>query len=76
MSSLFSVIYRTGGTENFQWQRVNGSFVQAAAIEKQAELIKAGYPALVEKEQHSLSLGLPSTYEPVLGPGTYGRRRR
>lgn len=63
----FTVYYRTGGTENFKWQRVAERYSttwegQDAAIAKCEELRKAGYPARYEYTDLLDSIGLPETF--------------
>ena len=58
------VIFRTGGTENFKWSRTLGLSSKEAAEQVAAECRRAGYPAHVEDLLMSMSIGLPSTFEP------------
>lgn len=55
------VVYRTGGTENFQWHRsLAMSYDEATNARDDAE--RMGYAAHVENYQRSVSIGLPETY--------------
>jgi hypothetical protein len=59
--STFCVIYRTGGTCNFEWHRTLGcSYEQAQVVAHDIKTM--GYPAYVENLNLSLSVGLPETY--------------
>ena len=59
----FTVIYRVGGTENFEWRK---STPYRSAIEANSEADKVGkmgYKSLVFDTDLINSLGLPETYE-------------
>jgi hypothetical protein len=58
----FCVIYRTGGTVNFQWHRSLG-MSRAEALEAAAMTRTGGRPAHVERLDRSLAVGLPETFE-------------
>ena len=58
----YCVIYRTGGTENYKWQRSLAVEDRAKAQILQAVCEKAGYEAMIEDYQLSLSVGLPENY--------------
>lgn len=61
--NLFCVVFRTGGTLNFQWRR-SVAFTTLAEAEATAEAVRImGYVAHVEHHGLSLSVGLPETYE-------------
>lgn len=60
----FTVIYRTGGTENFKWNRVGERYTsKTAALDSAAELAKMGYPSLVHDAKLLDSIGLPETFD-------------
>jgi hypothetical protein len=66
-TSLFCVIYRTGGTRNFKWHRSLAMPRQEA--EAAAESVRRmGYVAHIEHFNLSISVGLPETYEVGGGP--------
>jgi hypothetical protein len=61
--SVCVVVYRTGGTANFQWKRSLSCLTRAGA-QTAAELItRGGRPAFVVDYALSLALGLPETYD-------------
>ena len=63
MAREFTVIYRTGGTENFQWHKVATVFTsRLLACDKADELIKMGYPAIIHDADRLSSIGLPETF--------------
>lgn len=55
------VIYRTGGTHNFQWHR-SAAMSKAEAQKAQEATVRMGYPAHVESYPRSLAIGLPKTF--------------
>jgi hypothetical protein len=67
-SNLFCVIFRTGGTINYQWHRTV-AYTTKAEAELVAEATRiAGYVAHVENNALSLSVGLPESYAIGGGP--------
>lgn len=56
------VIYRTGGTANFQWQR-SCAMSEQEAIHARAETERMGYPAMIARYSQSVAIGLPETYD-------------
>lgn len=60
--STFCVVYRVGGTTNFQWKRSLG-MSKSEAIEAKASTERMGYKAMVVNYALSLAIGLPETYE-------------
>lgn len=59
----YTVIYRTGGTDNFKWHKVYERYINRDdARAKQADLNAAGYPALVHDTQLLDSVGMPETF--------------
>jgi len=61
-ANLFCVVYRVGGTANFQWKRTLG-MTEAEAIECKASTERMGYRAMVANYAQSMAVGLPETYE-------------
>lgn len=59
---LYCVIYRTGGTENFEWHRSIPFTNYADAFQCMLDTHKAGYPCHVENYWDSMSIGLPETF--------------
>ena len=60
----FTVIYRTGGTETFKWNRILTSFEDKQdAIAKKIELEKMGYPSLIHDTHLLDAVGMPETFE-------------
>jgi hypothetical protein len=63
-NNSFTVYFRTGGKENFKWQRVLTIFTNVEdARAKTQELFKMGYPAHYARTQDVDSIGLPETYD-------------
>jgi hypothetical protein len=58
----YVVIYRTGGTENFRWNRVLDAFTREEAATTADELGRMGYPALVHIVARLDAIGLPDTF--------------
>jgi hypothetical protein len=59
----FTVIYRTGGTENFKWNRVLALFENGQdAVAKKGELEKMGYPSLIHDTHLLDAVGMPETF--------------
>ena len=61
-TTQYAVIYRTGGTENFKWVRVLGSFTRDAAFAQKDELERMGYKSLVHQAAQLDAIGLPDTF--------------
>lgn len=60
----FTVIYRTGGTENFKWNRVGERYPdRASAKESAAGLERMGYPSLVHDTKLLDAIGLPESFD-------------
>lgn len=58
-----TVIYRTGGTENFKWHKVFTLFPKPdAAIETAEQIRKMGYPTMIFETKKLESIGMPETY--------------
>jgi hypothetical protein len=62
MKKQFCVVYRTGGTANFKWQRTVPQDREQATLTC-SDVNRAGYPAHVVDFQQSLKIGLPETFE-------------
>lgn len=58
----YSVIFRTGGTDNFQWHR-SLSMSRDEARTRTPELRRAGHAAHWERTGLSMGIGLPDTFE-------------
>lgn len=61
-AKLFAVIYRTGGTDNFRWNRVLDTFTREEAATEADALVRMGYPALVHNAARLEAIGLPDTF--------------
>jgi hypothetical protein len=60
---MYCVIYRTGGTANFKWVRSLPFGTRERAESAANATQRAGYVAHVEVYKHSVSIGLPETYD-------------
>ena len=56
------VIYRTGGTFNFRWNRSIGYATREEAQAALESVRRMGYEAHLANYRHSLSVGLPEGY--------------
>lgn len=73
----YSVIYRTGGTENFKWHRVAENYRSIEqAIEKRISLEKAGYPSFIHDANLLTAIGLPETYCTTIPDATWDSMQR
>lgn len=61
--TLFCVVYRTGGVENFQWHRTL-AMTEEEVIEALRSVGTMGYVCHIERYFASLAIGLPKTYAP------------
>lgn len=61
-ASLFCVVYRMGGTDNFRWQR-SLAMSRSEAEQARAEIERGGRKAMVVNYAQSMAIGLPDTYE-------------
>lgn len=61
-ANLFCVVYRVGGTANFQW-RATLAMPKAEAVAAKASTERMGYKALLYKYSDLLTIGMPDTYE-------------
>jgi hypothetical protein len=68
MTTTFCVVFRTGGTINYQWHRTVAFTTLAEAELVAEETRRMGYVAHVENYSMSLSVGLPETYDLSGGP--------
>jgi hypothetical protein len=64
MPKQYVVIWRRGGTENFQWMRSESYQTRAMADLMRDSISKMGYACHVQDYHLSLTIGLPETYEP------------
>lgn len=62
MKNLYCVIFRTGGTENFKWNR-SSAMDKEAASNLCNDVKRMGYKAMTEKYESSMKIGLPESYE-------------
>lgn len=68
MTNTLTVIYRTGGTENFQWHQVGKLYnSRLLACDKADELVRMGYSARVHDADKIKAIGLPETFEYGIG---------
>ena len=61
----FTCYYRTGGTSNFAWRRIDSRSTRDLAVRDRDEMVRMGYPAHVEETRLLDSIGLPETYGPA-----------
>lgn len=59
---MYAIYYRTGGTENFKWNRASNVQTVEQAIQSIQELNRMGYPARYAKAALVNAIGLPETY--------------
>ena len=60
----YSVVYRTGGTQNFKWCRTNETFLtRDEAINFAAGIEKMGYKTMIYITKQLNNIGLPETYD-------------
>ena len=62
MNDNFCLVYRTGGTDNFKWHR-SSAMSKKVAVEAKKNNERMGYKTLIVGYKHSVSIGLPETYE-------------
>jgi hypothetical protein len=63
MDRPYAVIYRTGGTERCQWQRVVGTFTSEQAHDGVEELARMGYHALAVNAARLERVGMPEGWD-------------
>lgn len=61
-ATLYCVVFRTGGTENFRWHRSLPAS-HAAANTVYERTCHMGYRAYLVQYDMSLAIGLPDTFE-------------
>jgi hypothetical protein len=60
MAKSYTVIYKTGGTECYQWHKIYTSFATVeSAIEKRKELERMGYESLIHDTMLLNAIGMP-----------------
>ena len=59
----YSVVYRTGGIDRFEWKR---TFPKSKdlAYQDMLDIERMGYKALLVDHEQSMRIGLPETWEP------------
>lgn len=62
-AETFTVVYRTGGTENCVWKRSLTVVKSVEAIAIKESLERAGYKALIHKTSQLDKLGMPIGWE-------------
>lgn len=62
----YTVIYRTGGTDNFKWNKALPVDSLGEAVKQKDRLETSGYPALIHDTAAINSVGLPETYDASL----------
>ncbi len=62
MATSYCVVYRTGGTERFQWHRTVADS-RENTDRLLAEVRQAGYHAFMTDYSQSVAIGLPETFE-------------
>ncbi len=60
----YTVIYRTGGRQNFQWKKAIPVVTYEEAFKMETELKTAGYHALIHDTEQIDRIGLPETFGP------------
>jgi hypothetical protein len=68
----YCVVYRTGGTENYQWHR-SVAMSEAEARQKREETERMGYRAMLVDYRLSMAIGLPEGYDYTEAIKTYNR---
>lgn len=64
-NNSFSLIYQTGGTANFKWNRVLGAFSRTEADAKRDEIMRMGYPTMIYKTSELDAIGGPSAFAEI-----------
>jgi hypothetical protein len=59
----YCVVYRTGGTERFQWHRTVAILDFDDAVECMRNTMHMGFTCVVEDYDMSMAIGLPDTYD-------------
>ena len=58
----YTVIYRIGGTERFEWRKCAPVATHDEAKQQREEIERMGYKALVHRSEYLATIGLPETY--------------
>ena len=61
--TTFTVVYRTGGTENCTWRRTMAYATREEARESAASVERMGYKALVHKTHEIDAIGMPEGWD-------------
>lgn len=59
----YSVIYRVGGTERFEWRQCVPVATMQEAVSLKDSLERSGYKAKIHRTSQLVAIGLPETYE-------------
>lgn len=59
---IWCVIYRVGGTDNFQWHR-SSAMTREEAENAKIDTMRFGYPCFIENFSRSCAIGLPEGYD-------------
>jgi len=59
MTKIYSIIYKTGGTDNAKWHRVLSTFTKEEAQAKLEEIRRMGYDSVSHETKLLDSIGLP-----------------
>ena len=59
----YTVIYRTGGPERFEWRQCSpvSTFAEAASLKD--SIVRGGRRALIHRTSQLVAIGLPTTWE-------------
>lgn len=61
---MYTIIYRIGGTLNFEWKRVNTTYDNYDTARYEASrLERMGFPTHIHKTKDLNIIGLPETYK-------------
>jgi hypothetical protein len=61
-STRFCVVYRTGGSERFQWHRSEPG-TKSETVKRLGTVRGQGYKAHLDNYDSSVAIGLPETYD-------------
>ncbi len=59
----YTIIYRTGGANNFQWHRIDPLPTYREARAKEGEINQMGYTTLTHVTSELNSIGMPEGYD-------------
>ncbi len=62
-ATRYTVIYRTGGPERFEWHRTLLQGTNAQMQDEATKIRNSGYRAIVHKTAQLDAIGLPDTWE-------------